>query len=139
MRRWGGVTPRPLPRKRRFGRSELAGAIVGVAGVLGQFTCLAVLLTGEPSGPSFHHADAVTGCGELVVGEVTVALWGVDIDDCDGANAVLQARAPPGRPDRGRGRPHLHDLRGRARAGRGRGVAPLAGRLRVAVARAAPP
>ena len=44
----------------------------------------------RPPDPTLHRADGVTGCGELVVGEVTVALWGVEIDDCDGANALLQ-------------------------------------------------
>ena len=58
--------------------------------------------------PDAIRATAVTGCGELVVGEVTVALRGVDIHDCAGANAWVQTRVVDAAA-------RLHVLRGHCR------------------------
>lgn len=62
--------------------------------VVGAAICWAVGLwlvsNARPSPAVRFRAEATTGCGELVVEGLTIELWGVEIDDCAGANAVLE-------------------------------------------------
>ena len=80
------TTPTPVPERR------VDRGLVVLFTLTGLFwpTCFWAARTHPGEGPIFHQADAVTGCGELLVGDVTVGLWGVEIHDCAGANAHLQ-------------------------------------------------